>query len=169
MAKHVKTAVLFALCAALCAAFVSCAAPSVKDDYPFHCTLYIDCKTILRNVADLDPDKLELVPEDGVILDTVTVGFEEGDSVYDILLRELRARGIHIESTFTPVYNSAYVEGINNLYEFDCGPMSGWEYRVNGEFLNYGCSQYFPKEGDEICFLYTCDLGADIGNGYTGD
>ena len=157
--------IIVILLAALIALASGCAKkPVPKDEYTHHCTLYIDCKTILDNMDDLDPDKAELVPEDGVILEKVTVGFEEGDSVYDILLRELRARNIHIESTFTPIYNSAYVEGIANLYEFDCGPLSGWEYRVNGKFPNYGCSLYFPEEGDEICFLYTCDLGADIGD-----
>ena len=149
--------------------FAGCAKPTVKDSYPNHCTLYIDCKTILNNMGELDPDKAELIPEDGVILDTVTVGFDEGDSVYDILLRELTSRGIHIDSTFTPAFNSAYVKGINNIYEFDCGYQSGWEYSVNGVFPNYGCSNYKPKEGDEIRFLYTCDLGADLGNTYMGE
>ena len=50
----------------------------------------------------------------------------------------------------TPMYNSAYIEGINNLYEFDCGELSGWMYKVNGWFPNYGCSRYQLKEGDTI-------------------
>lgn len=151
----------------LMAAFMlSCAKPEVRDDYSLHCTLYIDCKSILNNMDMLNPDKVELVPEDGIILPKVTVGFEDGDSVYDIMLRELLARNIHIEAEFVPAFGTAYVEGINNLYEFDCGPMSGWEYRVNGVFPNYGCSQYKPKDGDSIEFLFTCDLGADVGNEY---
>ena len=144
----------------------SCAKPAVKDEYQHHCTLYIDCKTILDNMDMLDPDKAELIPEDGIILDTVTVGFDDGDSVYDILLRELRARNIHIESSFVPAYNSAYIEGIANIYEFDCGYSSGWEYCVNGDFPNFGCSAYYPGEGDAIRFLYTCSLGTDIGDTY---
>ena len=63
----------------------------------------------------------------------------------------------------TPVYGSAYIEGINNLYEFDCGDLSGWMYSVNGVFPNVGCSQVQAAEGDVICFVYTCDLGADVG------
>ena len=61
-------ALLLALLAltALC----SCAAPQVKDNYAHHCTLYIDCKTILDNMESLDPDKAELIPEDGVILES---------------------------------------------------------------------------------------------------
>jgi hypothetical protein len=165
MKKSKATAfILISALIALC--LVSCAKPEVKDDYTHHCTLYIDCKTILNNMDQLDPEKAELIPEDGIILPQTKVGFEDGDSVYDILLRELLARGIHIESSFAPVYDSAYVEGINNIYEFDCGPQSGWEYRVNGEFPNYGCSSYHPQEGDEICFIYTCELGADIGDIY---
>ena len=155
-----------ALLAAVLLLFAACSKPQVKDEYSHHCTLYIDCKTILDNMDRLDPDKAELIPEDGVILPETKVGFEEGESVYDILLRELRARGIHIESSFVPLYNSAYVEGINNIYEFDCGPTSGWEYSVNGEFPGYGCSGFEPKEGDAIRFLYTCDLGEDLGNHY---
>ena len=160
-------AILAALFAAAALACAGCKAPEKAGEYDCSCTLYIDCKTILDNMDELDPEKAELIPEDGVILERVTVGFNEGESVYDLLLRALRARGIHIESSFTPVYNSAYVEGINNIYEFDCGPLSGWEYRVNGQFPNYGCSGYYPKDGDAIEFLYTCDLGADIGDEYS--
>ena len=160
---------LLALAAAALMTFVSCRRPRTADEYAHHCTLRIDCATILDNMDDLDPDKRELVPEDGVILEAVTVGFNDGDSVYDILLRELRARGIHVEASFVPAFNSAYIEGINNIYEFDCGYSSGWEYCVNGEFPGFGCSSYYPEEGDEIQFRYTCDMGADIGNGFKGD
>jgi hypothetical protein len=63
----------------------------------------------------------------------------------------------------TPIYNSAYIMGINNLYEFDAGELSGWMYKANGEFPNYGCSRYQLKPGDVIEWIYTCDLGRDIG------
>ena len=66
----------------------------------------------------------------------------------------------------TPIYNSAYVEGIHNLYEFDCGSGSGWMYRVNGWYPNYGCSRYQLSQGDTVEWRYTCDLGADIGGAY---
>lgn len=69
-----------------------------------------------------------------------------------------------MESSFTPAYNSAYVEGINNLYEFDCGQLSGWMYNVNGWFPNYGCSKYTVQDGDVINWVYTCNLGKDVGD-----
>ena len=59
-----------------------------------------------------------------------------------------------------------YIEGINNLYEFDVGNTSGWMYKVNGWFPNYGCSRYQLQNGDVIEWVYTCDLGDDVGGGY---
>ena len=71
-----------------------------------------------------------------------------------------------MEFSVTPIYDSAYIEGIANLYEFDCGELSGWMYRVNGWFPNYGCSRYVLQDGDTVEWLYTCDLGEDVGGGY---
>ena len=71
------------------------------------------------------------------------------------------------EKTEQHLYNSAYVEGINNLYEFDVGSLSGWMYSVNGWFPNYGCSRYALQNGDVVEWVYTCDLGYDVGGGYS--
>lgn len=127
------------------------------------CTLSINCSTILNNMADFNQDKMSVLPSDGVILSTRTVTFYEGESVFDVLERETKNNKIHMEFSFTPMYNSVYVEGINNLYEFDCGKLSGWMYCVNDWYPNYGCSRYQVKQGDVIEWNYTCDLGADLG------
>lgn len=127
------------------------------------CTVSISCQTALAKKAQLDDSVAEVIPSDGVILSPVKVVFNEGESVFDVLSRVCKIRKIHMEFTDTPVYHSAYIEGIGNLYEFDCGSGSGWMYRVNGWFPNYGCSRYAVKSGDVIEWLYTCDLGRDIG------
>ena len=132
----------------------------------YTCTFSIECSTILNNLDQLDPDKLEMVPSGGVILAKTTVTFYEGESVFDVLQRLCQEKGIHMEASWTPIYNSAYVEGIHNLYEYDCGNLSGWMYRVNGWYPNYGCSRYQLKDGDTVEWRYTCDLGNDIGGGY---
>lgn len=129
----------------------------------YTCTFSIECSTILNNLDQLDPDKLEMVPSNGVILKETTVTFYEGESVFDVLQRICKEKDIHMESSWTPIYNSAYVEGIHNLYEFDCGSLSGWMYRVNGWYPNYGCSRYRLKQGDKVEWRYTCDLGNDVG------
>ena len=130
------------------------------------CTISISCATILDHLDWLDADKTEIVPADGCILAAVEVPFTEGESVFDVLARVCRERKIHMEFSVTPIYDSAYIEGIANLYEFDCGELSGWMYRVNGWFPNYGCSRYVLQDGDTVEWLYTCDLGEDVGGGY---
>ena len=135
----------------------------VNKGKSYTCTFSIECSTILNNLSDLDPDKLEMVPSNGVILKKTTVTFYEGESVFDVLQRLCKEKGIHMESSWTPIYNSAYIEGIHNLYEFDCGNLSGWMYRVNGWYPNYGCSRYQLAQGDVVEWRYTCDLGNDVG------
>lgn len=132
-------------------------------------TLSISCATILDHMDQLTDGKESLVPEDGWILKATQVEFTQGESVFDVLLRYTKEQKIHMEYSNTPMYNSAYIEGINNLYEFDCGNLSGWMYNVNGWFPNYGCSRYQLKDGDVVNWVYTCDLGADVGdNSMTG-
>lgn len=126
-------------------------------------TLSVTCETILDNLDIFDKDKLEVLPQDGVIYPAQSVTFYEGESVFDVLLREMQNNKIHMEFVMTPIYNSNYVEGINNLYEFDCGELSGWMYKVNGWFPNYGSSRYPLQDGDVVEWIYTCDLGRDIG------
>ena len=128
------------------------------------CTIIIRCNTILDNMGNLTAGKDKYVPSNGIILATSTVEFAEGETVFDVLQRVCSYAGIHLEYSYTPLYESYYIEGINHLYEFDCGPQSGWMYKVNGWFPNYGCSSYTLKDGDNIVWDYTCNgLGADVG------
>ena len=133
-----------------------------------NCTISISCATICDNMGSLTQGKETLVPKDGWLLEPVTVPFAEGESVFDVLLRICRENKLHMEYSDTPMYNSAYIEGIGNLYEFDVGPLSGWMYKVGDWFPNYGCSNYKLKDGDVIQWVYTCDLGADVGDNSLG-
>ena len=130
------------------------------------CTISIRCDTILDNMADLTKGKDKYVPSNGVILATSKLYFEEGETVFDVLKRACSLADIQLEFSWFPIYNSHYIEGINHLYEFDCGSESGWMYKVNGWFPNYGASAYKLKDGDVIQWVYTCKgLGADVGGG----
>lgn len=124
----------------------------------FHCTISISCTTILNHMDSLEPSKTGLVPADGVILGTTTVTVTEGETVYDALRRACSNAGIPLDASYSPGNGSAYVKGISNLYEFDCGSLSGWRYCVNGTYPNYGCSSYILKEGDSIQWNYTCTM-----------
>ena len=132
-----------------------------------HCTISISCASILDHMDWLDPAKTALVPENGWILGSTELTFTEGESVFDVLLRVCTEKKIHMEFEETPMYQSAYIEGIYNIYEFDCGELSGWMYSVNGWFPNYGCSRYTLSDGDVIRWVYTCELGDDVGGGYS--
>lgn len=138
--------------------------PAPTEPPAKYVTISIVCDTILNNMDDLEPSKAPYVPDSGVILGSTQVAFTEGETVFDVLRRACDAAGIALEYSWTPMYNSYYIEGINNLYEFDCGSESGWMYKVNGWFPNYGCSAYTLSEGDTIVWCYTCKgLGADVG------
>ena len=136
------------------------------SDKELTCTLSVRCDTILKNIEWLDEEKVDIVPKDGVIFAERNVTFYEGESVFNLLVREMKRNKIHMEFENTPIYNSAYIEGIANLYEFDCGELSGWMYKVNSWFPNYGCSRYQLKAGDRVEWVYTCDLGIDVGGYY---
>lgn len=137
-----------------------------KSTSEYTCTLSVRCDTILGNMDKLDSEKIGLVPEDGFVFSAQTVIFYEGESVFNVLQREMKRNKIHMEFRNTPIHNSAYIMGIGNLYEFDCGELSGWMYKVNGWFPNYGCSRYQLQDGDTVEWVYSCDLGRDVGGGY---
>lgn len=133
------------------------------------CTVTIVCGTVLDNAKDLDAEKAPFVPKDGIVLPKTRVSFGPEETVFEVLQRVCQAADIQIEYSYTPMYKSYYIEGINHLYEFDCGPESGWMFKVNDWFPNYGCSAYSLKNGDDIVWCYTCKgLGADVGAGRMG-
>ena len=127
----------------------------------------IRCNTILDNWDDLDPALQEgdYVPSNGVILPPTEYVLRPGDTVYDILSRAVRYNRIQMEyqGADKNSYGSVYIQGINYLYEFSCGPLSGWMYRVDGVFPEFGCSRYELRDGQVIEWVYTCDLGRDVG------
>lgn len=105
------------------------------------------------------------IPADGVVLDLTEYGTEEGDSVFDVLVRAAKQNKIQLDyqGSDNNSLGTVYVKGINNLYEYDFGELSGWMYRVNGKFPGEGCDNYFVSDKDVIEWVYTCDLGKDVG------
>ena len=130
------------------------------------CTLTILCDTLYAHPEMCDAALYAILPENGVILDTVEIPISDGTTVFDVLSEACRSGNIHMEHSTSPVYNTVYIEGIANVYEFDGGPLSGWMYSVNGEYPNFGASFYRLQDGDEIVIRYTLELGEDIGGDY---
>jgi hypothetical protein len=134
------------------------------DNGKIQCSISISCATLLDNLDSLTAAKKKQVPKDGVILKSTTVKVKEGSTVFDVLSKVTTSKKIHLEYSYTPAYKSYYIEGIHNLYEFDAGELSGWMYSVNGEFSGVSCSSYNVKDGDVIQWVYTCNLGKDVGS-----
>lgn len=127
------------------------------------CYISITCNTALES-GELSDSMVGILPEDGVILDSFAFEYEDGATVFDILAAAVRENKIHMEYTGTKTV--PYIEGVANLYEFDCGPLSGWMYQVNGWFPSFSMGQYEIERGDHLEIIYTCDLGDDVGDTY---
>lgn len=168
MKRILKLTILLLVLTLLCACGNTNAA-QVEDtngDGKLTCTLEIRCDNLIPNLDRMTAEKAALVPENGILLETTEVEFSAGQSVFDVFRKLLREEKIHFEYVDASAYDSVYIEGIGNIYEFDCGPQSGWMYSVNGVYPGLGCSAYTLADGDVIVFNYTCDLGADLGADY---
>ncbi|WP_052345732.1 DUF4430 domain-containing protein [Paucisalibacillus sp. EB02] len=87
---------------------------------------------------------------------------EEGDTVLQALINITKEKRIQMDYRGGQGA-TAYVEGIANVYEFDRGQGSGWMYRVNGIFPDRGAGVVPLLPGDRVEWLYTTNLGVDLG------
>ena len=163
MKRICLSTILYIFLALMLCFSTGCSETADESAYTGTCKISISCKTLIDAPQACDEALYSILPEDGIILEEVAVGFTEGESVFDVLLRICKKNRIHMEYTKTPITGSVYVEGIHNLYEFDAGPLSGWLYSVNGVFTNLSCSEYILKDGDRILFQYTLSRGEDVG------
>lgn len=127
------------------------------------CTITVRCDTALRHADLLPAEKQGMLPENGILFSAETVEFSKGETVLDVTKRALQAEKVQFETARMSGYDSVYFKGIANLYEQDCGAVSGWLFRVNGEFGDTDCSHHALSPGDEIEWVYTCDMGRDVG------
>lgn len=129
--------------------------PAPTKNTQIHFT--IQCKKILDH-KELWKDGIEqVVPKNGIFFDDM-VDFEQGSTVYDLLKKICKEQNIPLDSKYTPIYATYYVQGIGNLYEFDCGSESGWKYMVNGEVPGVGSSAYVLAAGDQVVVFYDYTL-----------
>ncbi|SHI14949.1 S-layer homology domain-containing protein [Sporobacter termitidis DSM 10068] len=94
------------------------------------------------------------------------IEIEPGETAYSLLVKT----GRDIDANLNTQYG-VYVKTIDVLGEFDEGPDSGWMFRVTHsgktEFPGHSAALEPVSEGDYVEWLYTRDLGKDIG-GYMG-
>jgi hypothetical protein len=92
----------------------------------------------------------------GVILNKTKIVLKENDTVLDILLKA--AENNHFDVEYRGSGAMAYIEGIDNLYEFDYGPRSGWNYKLNGTVMNKSSDAVKVKKDDVIEWVYSEDF-----------
>jgi len=103
-----------------------------------------------------------VISSNEVPLPPTEMEISEGDTVLDALIKITKEKKIQMDYRGGQGA-SAYVEGMANVYEFDRGPGSGWMYRVNGIFPDRGAGVVPLRPGDRVEWLYTTDLGKDLG------
>ncbi|MGN1339328.1 MAG: DUF4430 domain-containing protein [Oscillospiraceae bacterium] len=128
-----------------------------------------DCSGVLGKIDSIDPavNPPELIPQDGAVIPQCEVMLPDGASAFDALVAAARERRIRVDYTGSGF--GTYVKGIGGIYELGFGSLSGWMYRVNGEFPEMSASDYVLQEGDVVEFLYTTDLGRDVGEHYSAE
>ena len=134
-----------------------------KDNATGTVSLEIRCDTIVGKSDS------EYIPDDGTILEVTDFEIEDGDTVFDILNEAAQTYGIHVENKGGGAHGMVYISGINYIYEYDFGDLSGWVYHVNGITPSRNCGEYVLSDGDEIQWLYTCEIGHDLNEVYEDD
>ena len=123
-----------------------------------NCSLSISCSDILKNKDKFSAEQLSVVHNnDGLIYQASGIAFKDGETVYDVLVRELKAKNINVDHATSPLYGAIYINGIDNIYQKDFGSNSGWLYAVNGIQPPVGCSNRKLKSGDKIQWIYACN------------
>ena len=121
-------------------------------------TLLADGEALRANGHE---NKIQYTGDNGHIATKVQVKVPENANVYDALYIFCQENDIQMEASGT-AFNTAYIRGINHLYEFDGGISSGWVFLVNNVYSRTGASNVFLNEGDEIWWFYTLVFGQDV-------
>lgn len=122
-----------------------------KDNIIGQVSITIRCDTISGRDSH--------IPQNGIILDTVKYDITEGDTVFTIISEVTKINKIPVLSNGD---SSVYITSIANISEFDYGDLSGWMYKVNGEFPSVDADDYKLSDGDIIEWCYTCNMGEDL-------
>lgn len=98
--------------------------------------------------------------EGSYVLNKAPISIQTGDSVLSVLIRAGKEQGFPV--VFSGSKKTAYIQGIDNLFEFDLGPESGWIYGVNGVKSMQSSGAYPVSANDEIIWVYVTSLKEDI-------
>ena len=143
----------------------------LEEEKEYDCQVNTDGNTLLKQIITKksnQPIEPEKPREDGVdlyirgygatILDKQDIVIRDRETVLDLTTRILAENGISYES------KNGYMVSIDGQKEFDKGKDSGWMFTVNGVFMEVGAGSVRLEDGDRISWVYTHDMGKDVGN-----
>jgi len=120
----------------------------------------INIKTEELTPITIEEASLKIIGYENTILSKTSGEIKNGDTVLSFTKRILRKKDIDYDD------RGGYLSNIDGLKQFDKGSKSGWMFSVNGDFPEIGADNVRLREDDYIKWLYTSDMGKDIGNKY---
>lgn len=124
---------------------------SKQDDSHITVTVTIQCINILDN-KNLNTSAN--IPSSGYYIENYSIVLDKGDNAYSALKYSCQANNIQLLSEYTPMFDSYYIYGVNNLLEKECGTYSGWKYSINNNIAGEGANNYVLSNKDHIELFY---------------
>lgn len=93
-----------------------------------------------------------IVPNDGVILPSTDIDVSDGDTVYTLLERVCKDKGITLDAAEEG--EGVFVNGIDGVVCFADGSSYVWDFTVNGESTGRDSANSPIKGGDVIIWRY---------------
>ncbi len=156
-----KTGIFLCLLALIAFAGCSFRSTDIKEAKTQKCSVAVLCDEALKKPELLGEEKAALLPENGELLNLPQVEFKDGETAFSILLHQLQTKKIHYDYETLAGTNIRYISAVGNLYEFDCGPTSGWIYTVNGAYPDCSADAYEVKDGDKIEWKYITEFESE--------
>lgn len=138
---------------ALAAVLIAAASFSRIETKDEHYASYVEDGTVRTYIS--------VTGFDGEMLSRRTVMTEEGETAFEQLRRALAKENMNFDYGGSAVFGNIYVRGIGGLSEFDHGSLSGWTYRVNGDYPNRSCASFVLSADDYVEWIYTKDGGKE--------
>ncbi len=98
-------------------------------------------------------------PQGTTYLAKTKITIEDNETAFSLLTKT----GLYYVADTKSDYGT-YVQTIEDLSEFDVTAESGWMFSVNGVFPDISSDSYELKKGNYVEWLYTRNLGADLGD-----
>lgn len=103
-----------------------------------------------------------LGPEgNSILMPATTVAINEDATVLNASTDSFKQNQIPFQTGGSG--SDIYITSIDDVSQQSCGPLSGWLYKVNDIFIDSGPSTYLLNPGDRVTWIFTTDLGKDVG------